>query len=256
MRQRNSQVSLLAIVSPLAIAMACAAAPALAGGPEQIEQLQVRRGDWLLEYYGQFGEANGSDEGREHSGTAFYGLTDGLAIGGELQTSYRSGPEINDRLYFDFDSVVALLTFADPEQGPVGAGVWLQAGLDTDGELAQLEARLILEKRTDRVWARANTMLRRINEEDEEGTLVAYGAAVQFAAAERLWLGVEGSGQAFRVSGFNQQPFKDGHYLGPSLNYELELTSQTTLDVGLAYFRRLDSDDLRDTARLSLQLTF
>src|SRR3712207_4654058 len=92
-------------------ALACA--PAQAAGPEQIEQLQPRKGEWLLEYYGQFGD--GSPQGREHSGTAFYGVSDGLALGGELQTSYRSGPGIDDRLRFDFDSVIALLRFGDPE---------------------------------------------------------------------------------------------------------------------------------------------
>lgn len=168
-------------------------APLRAAGPEEIEQLQLRKGDWLLGYHGNFGKPDSSGA-REHSGRAFYGVTDMLALGGELQASYRSGPSVDDRLYFDFDSVVALLTFSDREQDPIGAGLWLQAGLDTDGEVAQLEARLILERKTPHIWARANAMLRRINEESDEGTLVAYGGAMQYAATDQLWLGVEASG--------------------------------------------------------------
>jgi hypothetical protein len=231
-------------------------APVHAAGPEQIEQLQLRRGDWRLGYYGQFGELDGSDEARQHSGTAFYGVTDTLALGGELQTRYRSGPGIDDRLYFAFDSAAALLTFSDREQDAVGAGLWLQAGMDSDGELARLEARAIVERKRPQVWARANAMLRRINQEDAEGTLLAYGSALQYAVVRRLWLGAEASGQAFRVAGFSRQAFEEGHYLGPSLNYELELGPSASLEVGIAYFRRLDADELRDTARLSLQLTF
>lgn len=236
-------------------AMLGCAAPAYASGPEQVEQLKPGRGEWLLEYYGQFGES--SREGREHSGTLFYGITDGLALGGELQTSYVGGPETEDGLRFDFDSVVALLRFSDPERDRVGAGLWLQAGLDSDGELARLEARFILEKQTEAWRARVNAVLRRINDEDEEGAYAAYAAVAQHAVTDRLWLGIEGSGQAFRIAGFEAVPFAEGHYLGPALDFEFDFAGGTRLDVGLAYFRRIDGgNELRDTVRISLQLTY
>lgn len=235
-------------------ALLFAAGEAEATGPEQVEELGPRRGEWLFEYYGQFGD--GSPEGRKHSGSSFYGVTDWLALGGETQTRYVSGAEVQDGLRLDFDSAVALLRFSDPEQAAIGSGLWLQAGLDTDGELAQLEARLILEKQSPAFRSRANAMLRRVNQEDEEGSYVAYGATLQYALSERVWLGIEGSGQAFRISGFDREPFEDGHYLGPSLNVEFPIGPEARLDVGLAYFRRLDEGDLRDTARLALQLRF
>lgn len=110
--------------------------PALAQ-PEQVEQLQPRRGEWQLKHYGRFGPSG--PEGREHSGSSFYGATDWLALGGETQTRYVGGTGVDDGLRFDFDSVIALLRFSDPEQAVIGLGAWLQAGLDSDGELAQLE---------------------------------------------------------------------------------------------------------------------
>lgn len=96
-------------------------------------------------------------------------------------------------------------------------------------------------------------MLRRANQED---TYLAYGATLQFPIADRLWLGIEGSGQAVRIAGFDERPFEDGHYLGPSLNIELNVGWEVRLDVGLAYFRRLEAGTLPDTGRVALQLTF
>ncbi|MDP8913712.1 MAG: hypothetical protein M3N39_09085, partial [Pseudomonadota bacterium] len=68
------------------------AAPAAAEAPENVQGLGPDNEQWELEYVGQFGDANGSDDERKHSGQSFYGVTDWLAIGGETQLSYRSGP--------------------------------------------------------------------------------------------------------------------------------------------------------------------
>jgi hypothetical protein len=237
-----------------AAALAGLSAAAHGAGPEQVEGLQPRAGEWLLEYFGTFGA--GSSEGREHSGIAFYGVTDFLAVGGELQTRYRSGAGVDDGLRFDYDSVVALLRFSDPEVASVGTGLWLQAGLDSDGEVARLEARLIVQKETPALRARGNVMLRRDNQEDEEGALVAYSGTMQGRISERLALGVEGSGEAFRVAGFDRQPFEEGHWLGPAATIDFPLGGDAEFTVGLAYLRRLDPGELRDNARVQLLLRF
>ena len=157
-----------AFVGPLLLLLAPVGATAQEA--ESVEGLGPDDGDWELEYVGQFGDAKGSADKRKHSGQSFYGVTKSLAIGGETQLSYRSGPFVReDRLYFDYDSAIAILRFSNAED-PVGLGLWIQAGLDlSDGELARLEARLIAEKKSPRWWAQANLMLRRVNEDEQEG---------------------------------------------------------------------------------------
>ncbi|MDP9413822.1 MAG: hypothetical protein M3Q08_06965 [Pseudomonadota bacterium] len=235
-----------------------AAAPAAAANPEQVQDLGPKKRQWSLEYVGQFGSANGSDEGRQHSGELYYAISDSLVIGGETQLSYRSGPLVNrDGLFFDYDSVIALLRFSDVEKDPVGAGLWLQAALDSDGEVARLETRFILEKKTDAWRTAANAMLRRVNEEEEEGTLLAYSGRISHAVAPNVWLGAEASGQAARISGFRREPLDSGHYLGPSLAFEFPLGGRAEAQLGLSYLHRIDEDEgLRNVAQLSAQLRF
>jgi hypothetical protein len=234
------------------------AAPAPAQSPETVEGLGPANGDWELEYVGQFGDPDGSDAPRQHSGQSFYGVTDGFAIGGETLLSYRSGPLVEeDRIYFDYDSVVGIFRFSDAERDPVGAGLWLQAGLDADGELARLEARLIIEKKSPSWWLQANAMLRRVNEEAEEGAHLAYAGRARFAALPDLWLGLEASGQAVRISGFEREPFRESHYAGPTAAYELALSRKVEAMLGLAYLRRIDSDrGFSDVIQLSGSFRF
>ena len=224
--------TLLLLVTPAVV---------LAQGAETVEGLGPDDGDWELEYVGQFGSANGSDDERQHSGQSFYGVTDRLALGGETQLSYRSGPLVDeDRLYFDYDSVIAIIRFSDEERDPVGLGLWLQASLDSDGEVARLEARLLAEKKTPRWWAQGNLMLRRVNEEQQEGSYVAYAGRVSHALGTRTWLGVEASGQAVELGGFRRDPLDKGHFEGPALTHEIALGEDDKLHLGVSYLRRLD----------------
>lgn len=232
------------------------AAPAAAAAPENVQGLGPDNGQWELEYVGQFGDANGSDDEREHSGQSFYGVTDWLAIGGETQLSYRSGPLVEeDRLYFDYDSVIAILRFSDAEDDVVGTGLWLQAALDSDGELARLEARFIAEKKSPNWWGEANVMLRRVNEEAQEGAHFAYAGRLSYALADGFWLGAESSGQAMRVSGFRREPLDQSHYLGPRIAYQFGIGGNNEASLALGYLRRLDGGEgLRNLVQLSAKL--
>ena len=230
------------------------AAPSLAQTPEQVQDLGPRDGQLSLEYIGQFAGHNGSEDGRQHSGESYYAISDTLVIGGETQLSHRAGPAVNrDGWFFDYDSAIVMLRFGDPERA-LATGVWLQAGLDADGELARLETRFIAERKTDRVWLQGNAMVRRVNEEEEEGTYAAYSGRASFAVAENVWLGAEASGQAFRISGFEEEPFERAHYAGPSAIVELDLGG-VEAQLGASYLMRLDEtrrgEGLRDTLQLS-----
>ncbi|HEX8534635.1 MAG TPA: hypothetical protein VF662_10740 [Allosphingosinicella sp.] len=241
-----------------AFALLAAASPALAEGPEQIQGLGPKKGEWLLNYTGQFGSARGTDAARQHSGQSFYGLSDRIAIGGETQLGYRSGPLVKeDRLYFDYDSVIALVRFSDAEKDPIGTGFWLQAALDSDGEVARLEARGIVEKKTPTFHAEGNLMLRRVNEEEQEGTYIAYAGRLSWSLGQSSWIGAEVSGQAARLGGFGKEPLEKEHYLGPSIRHEIELGRDKSLELGLSYLRRIDSDEgLRSVFQLTGELRF
>ena len=233
-RVRRSGASVVALLGILS------AAPAMAESAETVESLGPDNGDWELEYVGQVGDANGSDDARQHSGQSFYGATDWLALGGETQLSYRSGPLVQDRLYFDYDSAIAIFRFSDAAEDALGLGVWVQASLDSDGELARIETRLIAEKKSPQWWGQANLMLRRVNEEEQEGGYVAYGARLRHAIGPSTWAGVEVSGQAFELGGFGQEPLDEGHFIGPNLMHEFTLGGDNRLQVGVSYLRRVD----------------
>jgi hypothetical protein len=241
-----------------AFALLAAASPALAEGPEQIQGLGPKKGEWVLNYTGQFGSARGTDAARQHSGQSFYGLSDRVSIGGETALGYRSGPLVEeDRLYFDYDSVIALVRFSDAEEDPIGTGFWLQAALDSDGEVARLEARGIVEKKTETFHAEGNVMLRRVNEEAQEGAYIAYAGRLSWSPAHGTWIGAEASGQAARLAGFTREPLEKSHYLGPNIRHEFELGGDKSLELGLSYLRRIDSDEgLWSVFQLSGELRF
>jgi hypothetical protein len=216
------------------------AVPCKAQNPETVEGLGPAAGDWEFEYVGQLADANGSDDERQHSGQSFYGVNEWLAVGGETQLSYRSGPLVQeDRLYFGYDSAAAIIRFSDADD-PLGLGLWLQAGLDSDGELARLEARLIAEKKARGWWAQGNLLLRRMNEGAQEGAYVAYAARLSHALGPSSWLGVEASGQAAELGGFRRKLLDKGHFVGPSLTREFPLGADDRLELGLSWLHRLD----------------
>jgi hypothetical protein len=231
------------------------AAPAAAANPEQVQDLGPDPRKVSVQYIGQAASALGTDEEREHSGQLLYGLSEKLALGSDVQLKYQSAPEQHG-LSFEHASGIALVRFSDSENDPVGLGLWVQASVNGHGELAVLEGRFIAEKKTRNWWLQANTTLRRVNDQQEEGSYLAYSARVSHALGKDLWLGVETSGQPLRLSGFRRSEFDGSTYLGPTIYFEKDL-GDTEAQVGISYLRRLDEHDpLRDVLQLSVQLTF
>jgi hypothetical protein len=246
----------LKLVLAQAALLVVAAIPAAAANPEQVQDLGPKKAETSLQYVGQLSDANGTDEAREHSLQFLHGSSESLALGGELQLGYRSGPDVKNGFSVDYGSAIALVRFSDAEKDPVGAGVWLQAGLDTDGELATLESRFILEKKTADWWVQGNAIVRRVNDEQEEGTYLAYSARASHSLAKSLWLGLESSGQVARLSGFHKEPFDPAVYVGPSLFYEGEISGNEAT-FGVSFLRRVDEHEpLRNVFQLSAEMSF
>ncbi|HKR24227.1 MAG TPA: hypothetical protein VJS15_03130 [Allosphingosinicella sp.] len=210
------------------LGLLAAAGPALAAGPEQLEQLEPDGGQWQLEYYGLV--ADGDDD--EHSAQVLYGLTDRLALGLEVES--------------EGFAPTALYRFTDPEEDPLGIGVEAQAEFDGDFELSALEGRLILERVREDWWLQGNVMLRHEREAGDWESEVAYGWAASRGLGGGLWLGVEGSGQA--GSG-------GGHYVGPAITIEREPARGPEVEIGLAYQRRIGGEGPGDSVRMFVQLT-
>ncbi|HEX8415168.1 MAG TPA: hypothetical protein VF637_14990 [Sphingomicrobium sp.] len=222
-----------------------------------IKDLGPAKGEWQLDYTGQFGELGADQEGRRHSGQSFYGLSDMIAIGGETLLGYRNRrASRNSRLTFDYDSVAAIVRFSDPVRNALGAGLWLQAGLDEDGEVARLEARGIIEKRTPLWWGQANVAYRRVNEERKKGAYLPYAVQISHAVARDLWLGLEASGQLAKVSGFVREPLHKGQFFGPRIATEFRVSRRVRARLGLTYLRRVGGGGLRNTVQLSGGIKF
>lgn len=232
----------------LTVALILGASPAQAGGPEQLDQLEPTRGEWQAEYYGQFGASE--KEGHQHSLELFYGFSERFSLGVEIEGERQDG-----QLEFDEASLIGLLRFSDAEDDPLGTGLMISAGLDGGGRVSELEARFIAEKITERWWAQANIMLRRVDEDGAKGEMLAYGWSLSRALSKTVWLGLEGSGQAARLGGF-EQGFKPAHFAGPSATIQIEAGEGREIEIGLAYFRRLHHEGARDTARVFLQVGF
>lgn len=221
------------------------AGPAFAEGPEQLEQLEPAKGEWQVEYFGLFGK--GADE-REHSIQVMAGVTDRLALGVEIESSWA-----DSALKIESFVPTALYRFSDALEDPVGIGLEIQAGIDRHGDFTGAEARLIAEKRSPAWWVQADLILRHTRDDGTSANSVAYAWALNRAVTDRLWLGVEGSGQAARLSG--SAPAHE-HFVGPSLTYELDLGADREAEIGIAYLRRLGSEGPPDTARFFIQLGF
>lgn len=246
-----------AVLSVGALLWLAAPCLACAGEPEMVKDLGPAEGEWQFDYVGQFGDLDRPGEGRRHTGQSFYGLGDAVAVGGETLLEYRPRRATgNARMFFEYDSVVAIVRFRRPVGDDLGAGVWLQAGLDEDGEMARIEARGIVEKRGPVWWVQGNLAARRVNEGRAEGTHLVYAAQVSRAVGRGLWLGLETSGQTLDVSGFNRDRLNKGQYLGPRLLSEFSLGGRARGRLGLNYLRRLDSGSLRNTVQLTGGIRF
>lgn len=229
-----------------AATLAALAAPAQSEGPEELEQLEPDGGDWQVEYYGILGR----HEGDSHAFQLLYGINDAVALGVEIEAEKEAGSLLLEEI-----APTLLLRFSDPERHPVGAGLALQAGFDRGGGLAELEARLIVERRRPLWWLQGNAVLRHVREDGASASLLAYSGSVSRAVGEDVWLGLEAGGQVGRLDGAAAVIEDGGHFLGPALTVERELGG-AEIELGVAWLRRIAGGGASDSARLFVQFTF
>lgn len=217
--------------------LAAAPSPVRAGGPEQLEQLEPEGGEWQFEYSSLFGESED-----EHSLQVLLGISDHWAIGVEAEAEWSAGD-----LAFEGVSPTVLYRFSDSSEA-IGIGVGAQIELDGDLKMASAEARLILEKKTDLWWGQGNLIARRVREDGESGTALAYAWGVSRSAGKDVWIGAEGSGWGGRLSGSASAIPGGAHFIGPAGESEVE--------VGVAWQHRIAGKGPRHAARLTVQFDF
>lgn len=173
------------------------------------------------------------------------GVSDLLALGGTL--AFEDG-------VLEEASASAMFRFSKPDEGPLGVAVELTGSLARGGSLSDLEARLILERQSDRWWAQATGIVRHSREEGERGTGLAYVGSLQHKLAG-AWLGVETSGRFATLSGSGEVFGVGQYYAGPSVTLEQEL-GEKDLEVGLSWQQRVKGDGARSGPRVYAQFTF
>lgn len=218
--------------------------PVLAQGPESLDQLEPGAGEVQAEWRGDFG-----GEG-EQGFELLIGLSDRLVIGAEAEFE---GPR--DGLAFEEVSAVVMYRLADPEDVPVGFGVMGEVAIGRGGRLSGLEARGIVEVQRGGWWLQGNAMLRHAREDGARGTGIAYSASAQRDVGG-LWLGIEASGQAARLSGAPELAPQGSHYAGPGLTIERDFGDNSEVEIGAAWLHRLKGDGAPSGPRLFVQITF
>lgn len=220
--------------------------PSHAAGPEQFYEPAPGKGQTRVEYNGQFGNTSVAE--RSHSLELFHGLAEGVALGVELEAEAAKGDFNAEEL-----GVGALFDLAGKEEG-FKLAMLVQAGVTTEGDFPQIEARLIGEQEVAEFDLLANLILRRQNA-DEEGAALAYALLAEREVTETLSLGFELSGQAARLQGYDNG-FEKAHYAGPSVTVSWP-TEGGEFGLGLKYLRRIAGDEgSRSTVRLVAGATF
>ena len=211
----------------LAVAMLATGSAARAEGPEQLYEGPPEARGWSLESNSQFG----SGDERAHSVELFRGVGERLALGVEVEAEAGGGEFAVEEL-----GVGALIGLSR-EDAPLQLAALVQVGVTTGGDLAQLEARLIGEHQRNAWRVLGNAIVRRVHA-DERGTSLGYAFAVDRQLGETFRLGVEASGQAASLGGFDHG-FEPAHYAGPSAALALELGGEREVELGVKYLTRV-----------------
>jgi hypothetical protein len=234
-------------IAPLLAALCLTATfPAHASTPEELEQLEPGGGEWQVEYYGLVAD----DDEDGHSVQVLYGISDRLAVGGEIETGWSGG-----RLELEGFAPTILYTFKGAEGAGIGVGVAVEAELDDRLRFSGAEARLILEKRNEQWWGQADLIIGHEREDGSSGQRLAYGWAVNRNLGGELWAGLEASGQIAR---FGEPGLLSpaGHFVGPALTLERGSEEGMEAEIGIAWLRRFAGDGPANSARIFVQLSF
>lgn len=217
--------------------------PVCARQPEQIEQIEPRKGEWQAQYFGTFGR--GDDHGQAIEG--MFGASDKVAIGVELEAE-RGADGLS------FESIGPKLLYRiTGDDAPVELGVQVQASLGKRVTVEEAELRLIAERKDERWWSQLNGMIRRSNSDGQETAGLAYAWSIQRQVGGIGWLGLEGSGGADVGKGGEHSDH--GHFIGPSLTLEFEAAREHEIELGIAALHRISGDGSKATIRLFAQVT-
>lgn len=230
----------------LAACLLGAVPAAAAQGPEQLDQLEPGAAEVQAEYFATIGPGG---EG-EHAIEALFGVTDRLAVGFEVETEVEDG-----RLTFETFGPKALYRFTN-DDAPLAMGIQVQLGFDAHARLTEAEARLIMAAENESWWAQGNLMLRRLTDGQGAATRLAWAGSLQHRVTNFAWFGIEASGRSAPLWGGDPAMNEHGHFAGPSLTLEWEPSAGHELEIGIAWFRRIDGEGPRGTGRMFAQFTF
>jgi hypothetical protein len=227
------------------VAAAFSSVPVVGQEPEQVEQLEPRAGEWQAQYFGTFGQS----DGHGHAIEAMVGISARLAVGIELEA------ETEERCLSLESFGPKLLYRITGEDAPVGIGLQVQVGISERALPKEAEVRLIAERKDQRWWSQFNSMIRRSGVDGHASTRVAYAWSLQHGLGQLSWLGVEASG-ALPAGGDGSAAFEGGHFIGPSLTFEIEPAPEREVEVGVAALRRIGGGGSRNALRLFVQFCF
>lgn len=221
------------------------ASPASAAGPIQLQQLELAKGEWQVEYWGL--SRRGAKD--EHSLEIMTGLSNHLALGVEVDTLWSARKPALDGI-----APTIVYRFSSPSAA-IGIGVLGQVEVGADLHLDSAEAGLILEHRS-RDWSgHANIVLRRSSEGQRPTTGVNYCWSLGRTIAADVSIGVEGSGGLAHSGGSGSSASWRGHFVGPALSIERDYRGRS-VEFGVAYLRRIDGPRPSDAVRLISELRF
>ncbi|MHA4837830.1 hypothetical protein [Sphingopyxis sp. MSC1_008] len=211
---------------------------------ESLDQLEPVGGEKQIEWLGTFGGD------REHGLELLVGVSDRLAIGGEIEFE---GP--NNGLTLDEASAILLYRFNDPKATAVGFGLMGEVSMGRGARVTAVEARGIAENQNERWWLQGNAILRHAREGGRQGTGIAYSVSIQRSVAG-MWIGLEASGHAVRLGGQREFAPQGNHYTGPSVTIERDFGAEGEIEIGLAWLHRMTGDGVPSAPRAFVQYTF
>lgn len=209
--------------------MACTlSSPADAATSERVEQLEPGNGEWQLQLDAQLLGGGGNERVREIE--LYRGISPRIAIGLELETVHSHGK-------LEVEGVALAALFNLTGSGERMVGMIVKVGVDQQAKLAGLESLLIVGMESGGWRTQANLILRYERADGGHQPQLSYAGSLERRVSKHLWLGFEGSGQAWGFGG-DGGASETPHFAGPKLTVERELAGRET-EFGIAYVRGL-----------------
>jgi hypothetical protein len=208
---------------------------------DQVERLDIRRGEAELEWQSMFADpAGGEARIALHLLSGEYALDDRFSLGFELGAADESGDDLSG----EYLLLQAKYVVLDPEDAPVGFGLQASLGPALDGGDGEAELEILFEKRL--------TALAFATDIAVEAPLEAMGDAVTRYAA-RADLARRWGGLGLEIGGdIDSGDEAARHWFGPLVVFD----PVAAFAVELGYFRGLNDDTPDNQFRIYLARTF